>query len=157
MSSADDHETQATKHRAKKKPTGDYQVRYCRPPVEHRFKLGSNANPKGRKKGSKNHKLVIQEVLFEPITVRGERDQASVVADARPRYAVAVTIRPLRDGSQGGHLLTAVLPKGKQMSGGRDRPLTLGYYLDLVSAADTAAAEGMQGTQLLDRAGHLRG
>jgi hypothetical protein len=70
MSSADDHETPAAKHPAKNKPKGDYPVGYCKPPVEHRFRPGNNANPKGRGKGSKSRKLVIQEVLFEPITVR---------------------------------------------------------------------------------------
>ena len=70
MSSADDHETPAAKHPAKNKPKGDYPVGYCKPPAEHRFRPGNNDNPKGRGKGSKSRKLVIQEVLFEPITVR---------------------------------------------------------------------------------------
>ena len=49
---------------------GDYPVGYARPPVEHRFKPGNNANPKGRKKKTRNRKVVISELLFEPITVR---------------------------------------------------------------------------------------
>jgi hypothetical protein len=55
---------------AKGRASGDYEVGYGRPPVEHRFKPGNNANPKGRLKGSKNRKVVIQDVLLEPITVR---------------------------------------------------------------------------------------
>lgn len=51
-------------------PKGEYDVGYCRPPAAHRFKHGNKANPKGRKKGSRNRKIVIQEVLFEPVTVR---------------------------------------------------------------------------------------
>jgi hypothetical protein len=54
-------------HRA---PKGDYQVGYGRPPVQHRFKPGNNANPKGRKKKTRNRKVVIRELLFEPVTVR---------------------------------------------------------------------------------------
>jgi hypothetical protein len=39
-------------------------------PVEHRFRPGNNANPKGRKKRTRNRKVVIRELLFEPVTVR---------------------------------------------------------------------------------------
>jgi Family of unknown function (DUF5681) len=55
---------------AKHKPKGDYEVGYCRTPAQHRFKPGNNANPRGRRKGSKNRKVVIQDVLLEPISVR---------------------------------------------------------------------------------------
>jgi len=55
---------------AKNRPKGDYDVGYCRPPAEHRFKHGNKANPKGRKKGSRNREVVIREVLLEPVTVR---------------------------------------------------------------------------------------
>jgi hypothetical protein len=60
---------------------GDYRVGYARPPVEHRFKPGNNANPKGRKKRTRNRKVVIRELLFEPVTVRegGEVKQMSVL------------------------------------------------------------------------------
>src|SRR5262249_32255388 len=49
---------------------GDYEVGYGRPPVAHRFKPGNKANPRGRRRGARNRKIVIQEVLFEPVTVR---------------------------------------------------------------------------------------
>jgi hypothetical protein len=64
-----------------REPKVDYGVGYRRPPVEHRFKPGNNANPKGRKKKTRNRKLVISELLFEPITVRegGEVKQMSVL------------------------------------------------------------------------------
>jgi Family of unknown function (DUF5681) len=48
----------------------DYEVGYGRPPIEHRFKPGNNANPKGRKKKTRNRKVVISEILLEPITVK---------------------------------------------------------------------------------------
>jgi hypothetical protein len=57
-------------HPAKNRPKGDYDVGYCRPPAAHRFKLGNKANPKGRKKGSHNRKVVIREVLLQVVTVR---------------------------------------------------------------------------------------
>jgi Family of unknown function (DUF5681) len=55
---------------ARNRPKGDYDVGYGKPPVAHRFKHGNKANPKGRKKGSHNRKVVIREVLFEAVTVR---------------------------------------------------------------------------------------
>ena len=55
----------------KHRPKGDYDVGYCRPPAAHQFKLGNKANPRGRKKGSHNRRVVIHDVLFEPVTVRG--------------------------------------------------------------------------------------
>jgi hypothetical protein len=69
MSNADDSSRRAEEP-AKELPRGDHKVGYRKPPVEHQFKPGNNANPKGRGKGSRNRKLVIEEVLFEPITVR---------------------------------------------------------------------------------------
>lgn len=55
---------------AKTKPKGEYEVGYGKPPAAHRFKHGNNANPKGRKKGSRSRTIVIRDVLFEPVTVR---------------------------------------------------------------------------------------
>jgi hypothetical protein len=48
---------------------GNYRVGYGRPPVEHQFKPGNRANPKGRGKRTSNRKVVMREVLFEPVTV----------------------------------------------------------------------------------------
>jgi hypothetical protein len=60
------------------KTLADTSVRK-RPPPEHRFKPGNNANPKGRRKGTKNRRVVVQDVLLEQITVRegGETKQMS--------------------------------------------------------------------------------
>jgi hypothetical protein len=55
---------------AKGTPGADYEVGYAKPPPEHRFKPGNNANPKGRRKGTKNRRVVVQDVLLEQITVR---------------------------------------------------------------------------------------
>jgi hypothetical protein len=51
-------------------PKTDYAVGYGKPPAEHRFKHGNQANLKGRRKGSRNRKVVIRDVLFELVTVR---------------------------------------------------------------------------------------
>jgi hypothetical protein len=55
---------------AERTPRGDYEVGYAKPPLQHRFKHGNNANPKGRRKGTKNRRVVVQDVLLEQITVR---------------------------------------------------------------------------------------
>jgi hypothetical protein len=69
MMSMQDDPTQGD-HPAKNRPKGDYEVGYCRPPAAHRFKHGNKANPKGRRKGSHNRKVVIREVLLQVVTVR---------------------------------------------------------------------------------------
>ena len=74
-------------------PRENYEVGYCRPPVAHRFKPGNKANPRGRTKGTRNRKLVIQEVLFEPVTVRdatGTRQMAALEAVVRKLLSKAL-------------------------------------------------------------------
>lgn len=58
---------------AKKKPrrkVGDYEVGYGKPPVHSRFQPGQCGNPKGRPKNSRNVKTHMEEVYFQPTTVR---------------------------------------------------------------------------------------
>ena len=59
----------------------DYEVGYGRPPVAHRFKPGNNANPNGRKKKTQNRKVVVRDILLEPIAVKegGEVKQMSML------------------------------------------------------------------------------
>jgi hypothetical protein len=59
-----------------------------------------------------------------------------------PGMPISLTIHPLRDGSNGGQLLTATLPDGTQMDGGR--PTTLQTLRDQAAAADRAVAEFRQ-------------
>jgi Family of unknown function (DUF6152) len=58
-----------------------------------------------------------------------------------PGMLITVTIHPLRDGSNAGHLLTAGLPDGTQMNGGRDRPALLQQIRQQAAAAESAIAE----------------
>ncbi len=53
-----------------KKPSGDYPVGYCRPPIKNQFKKGERRNPRGRPKGSKNLKTDLLEELGEMMRVR---------------------------------------------------------------------------------------
>ena len=78
-----ENRTEATNGPEKKRPKADYAVGYCKPPLAHRFKHGNKANPKGRRKGSKNRKLVIQDVLLEAVTVReGDRTRQMSALEA---------------------------------------------------------------------------
>ncbi len=47
------------------KPPDDYDVGYCKPPMERRFKPGQTANPNGRSKGAKNRKTIVKTVANE--------------------------------------------------------------------------------------------
>lgn len=47
----------------KTKPTGDYEVGYGRPPAHTRFKPGQSGNPRGRAKGARDVKTVMEEAL----------------------------------------------------------------------------------------------
>jgi hypothetical protein len=66
-----------------------------------------------------------------------------------PGMLITVTIHPLRDGSNAGHLLTAGLPDGTQMNGGRDRPGLLQEIRKRAAAAESAVAELGEKQQLL--------
>jgi hypothetical protein len=82
MSDREDN-TKSSDRPGKNRPNGDYEVGYCKPPVVHRFKHGNKANPRGRGKGSKSRKVVIQDVLFEPVTVReGDRTRQMSALEA---------------------------------------------------------------------------
>ena len=46
-----------------------YDVGYSRPPVETRFRKGSSGNPRGRPKGSKSAKALLELALSAPVTI----------------------------------------------------------------------------------------
>lgn len=56
----------ASRRRTKRK---EYEVGWKKPPKEHQFKSGNNANPRGRPKGSKNLATKIAEALNQKISV----------------------------------------------------------------------------------------
>lgn len=47
----------------------DYEVGWGRPPVKSRWKPGQSGNPKGRRKGSKNHQTILESLVHQKITV----------------------------------------------------------------------------------------
>jgi len=48
----------------------DYKVGYRRPPLNTRFEKGKSGNPRGRRKGRKNLKTLVEEELFRPVEIR---------------------------------------------------------------------------------------
>ncbi len=52
-----------------------YEVGYGKPPAHSRFKPGQSGNPKGKKKGAKDYKTIINGVMSEKVTVRTPRGQ----------------------------------------------------------------------------------
>jgi hypothetical protein len=55
-----------------RKPKGDYEVGFGKPPQHSRFRAGRSGNPKGRPKGSKNLETLLTEALDEKVVVKEE-------------------------------------------------------------------------------------
>jgi Family of unknown function (DUF5681) len=54
-----------------------HAVGYGRPPTHTRFKPGQSGNPKGRRKGQRNVRTVVEETLNQRITIReGDRTRS---------------------------------------------------------------------------------
>jgi len=73
----------------------DYAVGRGKPPTHSRFKPGQSGNPGGRKKGSRNLKTILTEVLLEEIemTENGKKRTVSMLE--------ALIKRQLQDGLRG--------------------------------------------------------
>ncbi len=54
----------------KKKPTGDNEVGYGKPPKEHRFPKGRSGNVSGRPKSKKSGLTDVSGLLNEPVKVK---------------------------------------------------------------------------------------
>jgi Family of unknown function (DUF5681) len=72
----------------------EYNVGYCNPPKEYRFKKGVCANPKGRGKRIKPpYERVIEEVMSAPITFQeGGRQKRATRAEVLVRKHVSAAL-----------------------------------------------------------------
>jgi hypothetical protein len=64
-----------------------------------------------------------------------------------PGMLITVVIHPLRDATHGGLLLSAILPNGEQLKGGRDRPGRLQQLRELAASAEAAKLEFVKKNQ----------
>jgi hypothetical protein len=59
----------------KKKP---YEIGYCKPPQNTRFKPGQSGNPKGKPKGAKNLATIVDKAIKERVVVNENGKRRSV-------------------------------------------------------------------------------
>jgi hypothetical protein len=109
MSNADKKKTRAERP-AKKVPKGDHEVGYCRPDPKFQFKPGNNANPNGRPRGSRNQKVVVKELLLEPIHVR---EGNTVKTMSKLEAVVTQTINEALKGDHKARMLTIHMATGE--------------------------------------------
>ena len=55
-----------------------YEIGHGRPPVHSRFKPGQSGNPKGRRKGARNKRTVVEQALNKRITIREDGRKRSL-------------------------------------------------------------------------------
>src|SRR6516225_7664449 len=59
-------------NKQKRQPKGDYEVGYCRPPAQHRFRPGQSGNPTGQRKDSQVKTITeeLKEIATTKVTIR---------------------------------------------------------------------------------------
>ena len=62
----------------KPKEAKPYTVGYGKPPIHTRFQRGQSGNPKGKKKGQKSLKAVVEKVFQEKVSIRTARGTRKV-------------------------------------------------------------------------------
>ena len=112
-----------------------YKVGYKRPPVSTRFKAGRSGNPKGRPKGQRNFKVIIEEALNAPVLVR-EGDRKRHV-----KKAEAIVLRQLDSAMKGDGRATETVIKLMKHMGLLDPNQAEAEVAKLSSAEESLFAE----------------
>ncbi len=62
-------------------PSRSYEVGYGKPPKASRFKPGQSGNPRGRRRGARNKRTILKELLREPMTYTEHGKRKTAPAD----------------------------------------------------------------------------
>jgi hypothetical protein len=81
----------------KKTPTGDYEVGYARTPARTRFQKGQSGHPGGRRRGSRNFKVIFREAMAVTVELTERGKQRPVDA------TTALILGALQDALKGDH------------------------------------------------------
>lgn len=76
----------------------DYEVGYKKPPKKHQYKPGQTGNPKGRPKGAKNTKTIVDELLSKKLEIK--MDGKTKKISAREAALLAVLQKALKGDSR---------------------------------------------------------
>jgi hypothetical protein len=90
-----------------------YRVGYARPPLQRRFKPGTSGNKKGRPKGSRNAKSIVEEVINSPVTIR-ENGKARKTTKLRA-VIEATTLNAMKGDIRAVNALVALLIRTGQL------------------------------------------
>jgi hypothetical protein len=140
----------------KHRPTGDYEVGYCRTPAKHRFRPGNNANPRGRKKGTRNRQVAIENILFNTVAVReGDEIKRMSMLEALLKKLISQALAGDKKAAllilglaqREGLLKGADLPDAESLSADDQKLLDI-YTARVLSGAAGARRSGQEGPEL---------
>jgi hypothetical protein len=94
-------------------PDQGHKVGYGRPPLESRFKPGTSGNKKGRPKGSRNAKSIVEEVINSPVTIK-ENGKARKTTKLRA-VIEATTLNAMKGDIRAVNALVALLIRTGQL------------------------------------------
>ncbi|WP_425230801.1 DUF5681 domain-containing protein [Sphingomonas sp.] len=95
----------------------DYEIGYGKPPMQHRFKPGHSGNARGRPRGARGFKSLVEEALEAKVTLKegGKNRKVSVAAATLKRLVHKAVV----DGDQ--RAIERVLVLAQQVESDRPR------------------------------------
>jgi hypothetical protein len=96
-------------------PERDYDVGYRRPPKHTQFKKGQSGNPKGRPKGAKNLRTIVNGVLDKPIKVHEEGEARSVTRFEA--LFISMYARAMKGDNRAAELILRAKERAEQLDG----------------------------------------